>query len=230
MKRYTFWLCLITGLSTVFNLAANLVSGRTGFFGPWVAPMGVFFFPFIYILSDVVSDVYGYGVSRHIAWWTSASNVIFTGLCLAIITVIVPAPWSLDLDTALKTVLNISMRVAAAGIIGAILGGWTNDIIFQLFRHKDGTEHFLKRKLVSSLGAEIVDTAVFITLAFVGTPSWSITMYIVQFLLKYSVEVITSPIAKACAQQLRKVEGDKVFEDRNDFNIFGFRRKVTTGI
>ena len=225
-KRYTSWLCFITGLSTVFCLAANLVSGRTGFFGPWVAPMGVFFFPFIYILSDVTSDVYGYRISRYIAWWTSLSNVLFTGLCLLIITVNTPAPWSVPLDEALKMILNTSVRVAIAGIIGAVLGGWTNDIIFQLFRHTDGTEHFIKRKLLSSLGAELVDTATFITLAFFGTPAWGIAMYVVQFILKYGVEVITSPLAKAFANNLRMIEGSDVFEDRNQFNIFGLERRV----
>lgn len=226
MKRYTFWLCLITGLSTVFCLAANLISGRTGYFGSWIAPMGVFFFPFIYILSDVTSDVYGYRISRWIAWWTSASNILFTGMCLLIITFNTPAPWSMDLDASLKMILNTSARVAAAGIIGAVLGGWTNDIIFQLFRHKDGEQKFLKRKLLSSLGAELVDTATFITLAFIGTPAWGIAMYVVQFILKYSIEVITAPIAGACAKALRSVEGNDVFEDRNKFNIFGFERKT----
>jgi uncharacterized PurR-regulated membrane protein YhhQ (DUF165 family) len=112
-----------------------------------------------------------------------------------------------------------------AGVVAAVLGGWTNDIIFQLFRHKDGTGHFLRRKLLSSAGAELVDTTVFITLGFFGTPSWSIAMYIVQFCLKYAVEIITSPLAKACSSKLRMIEGEDVFEDRNKFNIFGFERR-----
>lgn len=224
-KRYTFWLCIITGLSTVFCLAANLVSGRTGFFGPWVAPMGVFFFPFIYILSDVTSDVYGYRISRWVAWWTSLSNVLFTGMCLLIITINKPAPWSVPLDESLKMILGVTARVSIAGIIGAVLGGWTNDVIFQLFRHKDGTGKFFKRKLLSSLAAEFVDTGVFISLAFFGTPAWGIAMYIVQFVLKYAVEVATAPIAASFAAKLRSIEGVEVFEDRNKFNIFGFERR-----
>ena len=69
-KRYSFIVVVLAALSVTMQIAANLVSGRLGFFGPWLAPMGVFFFPFVYIISDVTSDVYGYRVSRWVAWLT----------------------------------------------------------------------------------------------------------------------------------------------------------------
>ena len=237
VKRYSFWLCLITALSTLVSLMANLISGRVGFFGPFVAPMGVYFFPIIYVLSDITSEVYGYGVSRKVAWWTNLCNLLFVGGILAVICTNTPAPWSMESDDALKLLLigtdGVSgmLRVTLAGVIAAVLGGWVNDIIFQAMKHaqveKMGhmTQDFWKRKLVSSLGGEAVDTLVFITLAFLGTPAWGIAMYIVQFILKYSVEAVTCPIASFLASKLYGVEGYSAFEDRNNFNIFGLRRK-----
>lgn len=212
-------------LSVTLNLAANLVSGRLGYFGLWVAPMGVFFFPFIYVLSDITSDVYGYKTSRRIAWGTMLSNVIFVVMILVVICNNRPVPWCVESDNALKLLLvgttGVSGmgRVMIAGSLGALFGGWTNDVIFQVFRHRDGTEHFIKRKLLSSVVAEIVDTGVFITLAFWGTQAWCLQMYVVQFILKYSVEVVTSPLARLCARTLRKVEGADIFDDNNDGGI-----------
>lgn len=232
MKRYSFIVVVLAALSVTMQIAANLVSGRLGFFGPWLAPMGVFFFPFVYIISDVTSDVYGYRVSRWIAWLTILVQLLFVGMIIGVINAVKPAPFVQNMDDALRLLIigtsgtSGMLRVMIAGVVAAVLGGWTNDVIFQLFRHKDGTEHFLKRKLLSSAGAEFVDTTVFITLGFLFTPSWSISMYIVQFILKYAVEVITSPIAKVCSNKLRTIEGSKVFEDRNKFNIFGFEKKV----
>lgn len=218
--RYSFALCLITAASTLFCLMANLISGRVGYFGPWIAPMGVFFFPIIYVLSDVTSDVYGYRTSRYVAWWTNICNVFFVAGILLVVTFNKPAPWSIESDKAIKLLLIGSdgavgmVRIIVAGVIGAFLGGWTNDIVFQKFRQRDGVSKFYRRKLASSLVAEIVDTAVFITLGFIGTPAWSIAMYLVQFVLKYTVEVITSPVSKLLADKIRKIEGADVFEDR----------------
>lgn len=232
MKRYSFMVVILTALSITMQIAANLVSGRLGFFGQWIAPMGVFFFPFVYVISDITSDVYGYRVSRWIAWLTILAQIIFIGMIMAVLNIVKSVPFTLNLDEALRLILvgtsgtSGMLRVMLAGVAGAVLGGWVNDIIFQIYRHKDGTKGFLKRKLLSSLGAEVTDTFVFITLAFVCTPSWSISMYIVQFILKYIVEVITSPIAKLCTSKLRKIEGNEVFEDRNKFNIFGFEKRT----
>lgn len=233
MKRYSFWVVILAALSVTMQVAANLVSGRLGFFGPYLAPMGVFFFPFVYIISDVTSDVYGYRVSRWIAWLTILVQLLFVGMILTVINAVRPAPFVQNMDDALRLLIigtagtSGMLRVMVAGVIAAVLGGWVNDIIFQLFRHTDGTGHFLKRKLLSSAGAELVDTTVFITLGFFGTPAWSIAMYVIQFCLKYVVEVITSPVAKACAAGLRQVEGVNVFEDRNKFNIFGFEKRLS---
>lgn len=231
MKRYSFFVSLIAVASAVLALMANLVSGRLGFFGPYVAPMGVFFFPLIYVLSDITSDVYGYRVSRYIAWISALINVVFVAGIMLVITVIKPAPWCIDSDSALRLLMvgtsgtSGMLRVMLAGIAGAVLGGWANDIIFQVFRHKDGTKHFAKRKLVSSIGAEVVDTGVFITLAFAGTQGFGLAMYLVQFILKYAVECITEPLAHFLANKLRKYEGEDVFEDRNKFNIFGMEKR-----
>ena len=231
VKRYSFIVVVLAALSVTMQIAANLVSGRLGFFGPWLAPMGVFFFPFVYIISDVTSDVYGYRVSRWIAWLTILVQLLFVGMILLVINAVKPAPFVLNMDEALRLLIigtdgtSGMLRVMLAGVAAAVLGGWVNDIIFQLFRHVDGEGKFLKRKLISSAGAELVDTTVFITLGFFGTPSWSIAMYIVQFCLKYAVEIITSPVAKVCSSKLRVMEGTGVFEDRNKFNIFGFEKK-----
>lgn len=231
MKRYSFFVSLIAVASAVLALMANLVSGRLGFFGPWVAPMGVFFFPLIYVLSDVTSDVYGYRVSRYIAWISALVNVIFVAGIMLVINAIHPAPWCEDSDNALRLLMigtsgtSGMLRVMIAGIAGAVLGGWANDIIFQIFRHKDGTGKFAKRKFTSSFLAEIVDTGVFITLAFVGTAGYGIAMYIVQFILKYLVECITEPLAHLLANKLRNYEGEEVFEDRSKFNIFGMEKR-----
>lgn len=226
--RYSYVLCLITGLSVMFAVAANIVSANLKIFPglSWFGclPLGVFFFPFIYILSDITSDVYGYRISRYIAWTTLALQLVIALGILAITYFPTTPDFMEDFNLSLRVIFKAAPRVTIAGAIGAVLGGWSNDIVFQVLRHKDGTGKFLKRKLFSSVVAEIVDTTIFITLAFAFTPAWGFKMYLGQFLMKYAVEVITSPLAKVGARKLREYEGLEVFEDRSKFNIFGFEK------
>lgn len=224
--KCSFIVTILAMITVVFSIAANTVSARLGFFGPYAAPMGVFFFPFIYIISDILSEVYGYRISRQVSWIATFVNLLFIGLVLGICTLIKPAPFVIELNSAIFTVFSTSVRVIVGSIIGAILAGWANDIIFQALKHKDGEKGFAKRKLLSSLAAESIDTVVFITIAFVGTIPFSaiLPMYIIQFILKYAVEVLTEPVAHFLSAKLKKFDPD-AFEDRNNFNIFGFVKK-----
>lgn len=231
--RCSFIVTILAMASVVFSISANVVSGRLGLFGPFAAPMGVFFFPFIYVISDILSEVYGYRISRWVSWITAFVNIIFVGLVMGIVSAVKPAPWCTDLDASIRMVCGTSIRVVIGSILGAVLAGWVNDIIFQIFKHKDGDKGFAKRKLLSSLAAEAVDTFTFITIAFVGTMPfgpWSeggsiysciLTMYVIQFAMKYAVEVLTEPLAHVLSKKLKSVDPDS-FEDRNKFNIFGF--------
>lgn len=222
------YLVVLGMLSTMFCIGANIISARLGYFGPFVAPMGVFFFPFIYIISDVISDVYGYKTSRKISWMTQITNIVFVFGILLIITLNKPAEWCKPADNALRLLIigtsGVSgmIRVMLSGIVGAVIGGWINDIIFQWYRNKDGVDKFTKRKLLSSLGAEVIDTVLFITLAFAGTvpTSMLLVMYPVQFVLKYSVECITEPIARRLSKYIRSKEGD-VYVNDNSYTLFG---------
>jgi len=227
MKRTSFLCTILAMVMVACCLAANTISARLGiFFGGWVAPMGVFSFPLIYVISDIVSDVYGYRVSRWIAWMTIAVNFVFLGLVMGPCALI-PAI-DASMDVAVWTLFKPSIMVIIGSIVGAIMGGWMNDIIFQIFRHRDGTKRFYLRKVLSSLGAEIVDTVVFLTVAFgLGMGLWSLlpTMMIVQFLLKYGVEIVLMFPTKGVVNLIRKHEPNDVFEDRNQFNIFGFSKR-----
>ena len=227
--KCSFIVTILAMITVVFSIAANTVSARLGFFGPYAAPMGVFFFPFIYIISDILSEVYGYRISRWVSWIATFVNLLFIGLVLGICTLIKPAdiPFVMELNNSIFTVFSTSVRVIVGSIIGAILAGWANDIIFQALKHKDGEKGFAKRKLLSSLAAESIDTVLFITIAFVGTMPFSaiIPMYIIQFILKYTVEVLTEPVAHFLSAKLKKYDPD-AFEDRNNFNIFGFVKKT----
>ena len=235
--RYTFNIALLASISVLMSLISNIISSRLSLFGPFAAPIGVFTFPIIYVVSDIISEVYGYRISRYIANTVTLSNLFFVTFISFILWILKPAAWCVDLNNSIKLVVGSSVRIVVASLVSAYLAGFANDVIFQRFKHVDGDAHFAKRKLLSSLAAEAIDTVVFISVAFIGTMPFSpfseggsiysciTTMYVIQFVLKYSVEAITEPLAHMCANKLKKIEGPGAFEDRMKFNIFGFERK-----
>jgi uncharacterized integral membrane protein (TIGR00697 family) len=230
--RYSYCLIILSMLSMTMCVTANIISANCWPFFGGAMPSGVFIYPFVYVISDIISEVYGYKISRWNAWVTLLSSLFVTYFAL-FITAIPHVAWSIPLNEALKVVFKSSIWVVFGSILSSVMGGWVNDIIFQYYKHLDGEPGFAKRKLLSSLAAEAVDTVIFISVAFgIGNGMFKTAftssfvnsiwfMIIFQFILKYGIEVITEPLAHLFANKIKAVEGD-VFEDRNKFNIFGF--------
>lgn len=247
--KYDYSLIILSMISAIMCITANIISADLvslpgirdiPIIGQYigVSPCGVFLYPFVYIVSDIVSDVYGYRISRWNAWITLLAGLFVTYFVLFIAKVIPHPIFVSDLNNSLNTIFGSSAWVIIGSIASAVFGGWTNDIIFQKYRTRDGKEKFCKRKLLSSALGEAVDTVSFICIAFglpalLGFPGFPYTiknilgMIFIQYIIKYGLEIITEPFAKKAAEKIRSIEGEDVFEDRNNFNLFGFYKKET---
>lgn len=245
--RYGYSLVILAAVSIAACITANIVSAdlihlpflnSIPCIGSYISyfPAGCIFFPISYMVSDIFSEIFGYRISRWNAWLTLATSLIVTYLIIFVVKVIPHPVFVQDLNNSLSMVFCTSAWVIIGSIASALFGGWVNDIVFQKYRHNDGLEKFAKRKLLSSAFGEIVDTVCFICIAF-GLPAllriegfnytWKniLGMIFIQFVIKYGLEAILEPVTKKVVDKVRQYEGTEIFEDRNNFNIFGFYKK-----
>src|SRR3954467_14301095 len=80
-------------LFLVLNVAFQLISDATAgriilLFGAGVS-VTVLYFPVVYVLSDLMTEVYGYAIARTVLWYTLIASVI-AGLCYQL-AIAVPA-------------------------------------------------------------------------------------------------------------------------------------------
>lgn len=168
----------------------------------------VYIFPIVYILSDVFSEVYGYKWSRITCYMAFAMNILMVIFFeLAIIT---KAPDYYTLSDAVKSVLGSSFRTLVASLTAYVAGDFVNDVVFREMkkRHKGEMKGFGLRAILSSLCGEIVDSSIFIPIAFIGLmPTKNlIIMGITQVILKVSYEIIILPFTSLTARKLTKYE------------------------
>ncbi|MCL2225738.1 MAG: queuosine precursor transporter [Defluviitaleaceae bacterium] len=165
---------LLVYLSVMFVSAlviSNVIANHLLQFGPFTVDAGTLTFPFIYILSDVISEVYGYKWSRRIAWTSLAVNAVFA--LLIIIIVRLPQPETYD-GIYFATALSNSWRIVVASLVAFCIGDLVDDKIFRYFREKNRVKYggkenmrgFAFRALTSSLAGHILDSAIFVLIAF----------------------------------------------------------------
>lgn len=203
---------LQTTLTVIFVscfLISNILAGKQ-FQLPFGITMtgAVVIFPVTYILSDVFSEIYGYRWSRITCYMAFGANIlmaIFFSLAIALPA----APFWTNQDGFSATLGN-APRILMASLAGYVAGDYANDVVFRAMKRKyeNTTNGFGKRAIISSVAGELMDSAIFIPIAFAGDMPMSamIVMAGTQVALKVGYEIIILPITKLIVKKVSAYE------------------------
>ena len=121
-----------------------------------------------------------------------------------------PAPSHWLNQEAFETVLGSTPRILYASLLAFVLGDLANDRIFKIFKDKHPKDHkgFEFRAIISSVCGELVDSLIFLPLAFLGQMPVTtlIIMTISQVVIKTLYELIILPITRIIVHQVSKYE------------------------
>ena len=175
----------------------------------------VFIFPVTYILSDLFSEVYGYRWSRITCYLAFAMNLLM--VLLFSLVIVTPAPDYWTNQEAFQTVLGSTPRVLAASLLAFVLGDMVNDKVFRRMKEKHLNElkGFGWRAILSSLAGELVDSLIFLPLAFLGQmPIATLAvMTICQVGIKTGYEVVILPITRLVVKLVSKYENKELVKE-----------------
>lgn len=175
----------------------------------------VFIFPVTYILSDLFSEVYGYRWSRITCYLAFAMNLLM--VLLFSLVIVTPAPDYWTNQEAFQTVLGSTPRVLASSLLAFILGDMVNDKVFRRMKEKHPNElkGFGWRAILSSLIGELVDSLIFLPLAFLGQmPIATLAvMTICQVGIKTGYEVVILPITRFVVKLVSKYENKELVKE-----------------
>jgi uncharacterized integral membrane protein (TIGR00697 family) len=213
----------------VSNVASSAKIVDIGFslFGvPLAFDGGTILFPISYIFGDILTEVYGYRRSRRVIW---------TGFfCLALAAVVFwmlqrlpgEATWQAYAgDAAYAAILG---GMSSGGIVlGSLAGYWSgefsNSFILAKMKVLTNGRWLWTRTIGSTLVGELVDSAVFVTIASAfGVFPWSLfaTLVLTNYLFKTTMEALMTPVTYAVVSGLKKVEKEDYYDRDTDFNPF----------
>jgi uncharacterized integral membrane protein (TIGR00697 family) len=179
-------------------LISNIGAVKLITFGPFITDGGAFLFPLVYILGDVLSEVYG---------WKAARRAIFLGFAMAILAAatfyivqISPAADGWEFQTSFENILGFVPRIVAASVCGFLVGQLLNSFVLVKIKQRTKEKHLWVRLIGSTVVGEFADTLVFCTIAFYGIITgaeflnYVITGYVYKTLLEVALLPITYPV------------------------------------
>ena len=195
---------------------------------PLAFDAGTVFYPYAYILGDVLTEVYGYSRARRVIWFGFGA-LLFTFLMFSLVRVLPGEPlWQETVGQyAFEAVLGgISFGgIILASISGYLIGSFTNSLIMAVMKKLTGGKHLWMRTIGSTIVGEFLDSAVFIAIAsftsvFPWELFWSLTL--TNYLFKVAIEVVFTPVTYWITKKLKKIEDVDVYSDLTDLNPLSF--------
>ena len=152
---------------------AGVLGNKQVALGDWLAvEAGIFAFLMLVALSSAVSELHGQALANRIVLWGFVPlvlSIMLTSLVLAL-----PASGEMQPErlAAFDTILGQSPRLMAAGIVAYGTSQFLTVTIFSKLRGREGassgTTWLAIRGAIASALSQIVDTLLFVTIAFYG--------------------------------------------------------------
>jgi len=213
--KITPMFCVLAIVYAGVLLISNIITSKLIVVGGVILPAAVILFPLVYILSDVMTEIYGIRLSL-IAIKTNAFLNLFMSL-IFMLAIAIPAPDFWKNQDAFQTVLGSTPRMVVASLVGYFLGDATNSISLSIMKVRTKNtkfQCFFFRAIGSSLIGQIFDTFAFIFIAFYGVMPTSalLVMACSQYVTKIMYEVICYPLVNAVVKWWKKVEGIDTYD------------------
>ena len=210
-RKYKIFVVLSAIMITSY-LTANVMAVKLiNIYGLTLFDAGTITFPITYLLGDVVTEIYGFKNTRRLIFLTFFCNVFL--VAATSLGLILPSPdFAKETALAYAYIFSYVPRILIASLIaflaGELLNAWT------MVRIKEMTRGRLLwlRTIGSSAIGYLVDTALFVVIAFGGTAPVKdmVSMVIVQYFVKMGLETLCStPLSYALIHWITKGESAK---------------------
>lgn len=193
-------------------------------FGTVTFLAGVLFFPISYIFGDILTEVYGYGRDRRVAWAGFAS-LAFASLMAAVVVHLPPSEMSRPAQASVEAIFGNTPRIVVASITAFICGTFVNSYVLAKMKIWTGGRWLWTRIVGSTLCGELVDSILFYFIAFYGRMPQShlIAVMFTQYLLKSGWEIIATPVTYRIVSFLKRAENEDYYDTDTNFTPFSLK-------
>ena len=221
--KVSYRLVIIIAVFITCLITANTIAVKVISIGSFILPAAVFVFPISYIFGDVLTEVYGYKVARRVIWLGFACNLLF--VFFAWIGQLLPAAPFWDGQGAYQSILGYTPRLLAASFAGYLVGEFVNSYILARMKIMTKGRWLWMRTIGSTIVGEGLDTAIFITIAYIATPTFASIMIFNHWVSKVGIEVVFTPVTYIIVNWLKRQEGIDTFDNKTRYNPFSLKAK-----
>lgn len=192
MKKTQENLILLNCIFVMSLLVANIVAGKIVSIFGFIVPAAVVAYAVTFLCTDVIGEIWGKKEANR----TVRVGFIVQSISLFLIFLALQlpsAPFAVEFGVKFQEVLGQGARVVLASLTAYLISQANDVLVFHRLKAVHGGSHKWIRNNVSTLTSQLIDTAIFITVAFYGIVPNLTWMIVSQYVVKAVLAVLDTP-------------------------------------
>lgn len=188
---------------------------------------GTLIFPFTFLLSDLITEVYGFKYARRAIWCGFLFNALF--IIYGQIVIHMPSPNYPTNNHIFDTILATNTRIIIASAISYIISEPLNSMIMAKLKIKMEGRYLGIRFVSSTIIASGTDSLLFGLIAFYGmmTNANLLSLILTMWFIKVFIEILGLPISIRLAKKIKKLEQLDIYDKKTNFTVFSLDTHYT---
>jgi uncharacterized integral membrane protein (TIGR00697 family) len=174
-------------------VVSNIIAAKVIVIWKLVVPAAIIVYPVTFLLTDIISELYGKEEADRTVWYgflgsVFAMIIVYAGMLLP------PAAFMQKQQGAYELLLGPNRRIVLASLL-AYLCSQKHDVwAFDFWKRITKGHYKWLRNNLSTMTSQLIDTLIFIGLAFWGVVPHLGEMILGQYILKLLIALIDTPL------------------------------------
>ena len=197
----------LNGLFVGLLILSNILAVKLFSVGSWIVlPAAAIIYVCTYPILDVITEVYGKKAAHRTVlsgFLTQVFAIMFIWIAIQL-----PAAPYYEHQQAFETIFTAGFRVTIASLVAYLVSQNLDVMIFNKLKNRHGDKKLWIRNNASTMASQLVDTTIFITIAFYGIMPLGalLTLIATQYVFKFVVAILDTPIVYLLVSVCRKTE------------------------
>ena len=189
-------------------IIANIIAAKIVVFGPFTVPAAVIVYAPTFLLTDILCEKWGKQHARKAVWAGFYANLVLV-IAISIAINWQAAPFARDFSEMFSSVLGLTPRIVLASMVAYLASQHHDVFAFLKWKEKTKGRHLWLRNIASTAVSQLIDTAIFIPLAFYGIMD-IVPLLIGQYTVKIIIAAMDTPFIYGVVWLMDKVPAKEI--------------------
>jgi uncharacterized integral membrane protein (TIGR00697 family) len=203
-RRFGKW--ILYGVFAMLVLISNLMAGKLICIGPAIVPAVVAIYAVTFLCTDAVCEMYGREEGKKVVFGGFLANIL--ALPLIYLVVAWPsAPIQVEAAAQFDAVFGLAPRIILASMTAYLISQTHDVYVYSWYKQRTKGRFMWFRNNMSTIVSQLIDSNIFIFLAFYGVLPLPIVleMIVFQWIIKVGIALADTPFLYLTVSTVKRI-------------------------